>query len=233
MAEVAARDAAARANRRFFQGLGVVTLAAVVWGLVLGPFALTSYVAGRLNLAFVDVALLEVCGRGMLIVLAGLMVVSRWVVKQRLRAVYWLAMLAGLIAPGVLLLVPVGRPLIEWYTVGFERYVERRADVETIQAWVSMVDPNDFGGLVSSRREHNLTPAERPPELARLGDAATVELDAAGRPMVRLEWHHGKGGTNGVAIGREDMPTPPSEHTMYGERRYELRPGVYFWFRER
>jgi hypothetical protein len=68
---------------------------------------------------------------------------------------------------------------------------------------------------------------------AALGGTATLALDDAGRPVVRFEWHHGKDGINGIAIGCRDMPTPPSEHTMYGERRYELRPGVYFWFRER
>ena len=57
-------------------------------------------------------------------------------------------------------------------------------------------------------------------------------LLTASLQFVRLRWDEGKGGAWGLVIGRSDMKTPPSEPGMYGERRTELRPGIYFWYRE-
>lgn len=63
-------------------------------------------------------------------------------------------------------------------------------------------------------------------------DNVRLELDAKGRPCVRLSWDQSKAGTFGLVIGDPKMETPAFGPGMYDEQRMELRPGVYFWYTE-
>lgn len=63
-------------------------------------------------------------------------------------------------------------------------------------------------------------------------DNVRLELDAEGRPCVRLSWDQGKAGTFGLVIGDTKMETPVSGQGMYDEQRMELRPGVCLRYTE-
>lgn len=71
-----------------------------------------------------------------------------------------------------------------------------------------------------------------PEVLKRQSGYVHAEPDTNGRPSVRLVWNQSKAGVFGLVIGDKDMKTPPSEPGMYGEKRTELRPGIYFWYEE-
>jgi len=111
--------------------------------------------------------------------------------------------------------------------------LEMRTDIEAVQTWVESLDPNDCrGDPHMDRIGRNLTAEQLLQVLPHQDGMVRLELDAEGRPCVRLTWLEGKAGTWGLVIGRRTMKTPPSEPGMYGERRTELRPGVYFWYVE-
>ena len=54
--------------------------------------------------------------------------------------------------------------------------------------------------------------------------------DENGNPKFRLRWGSGAMGHWGVVIGMEDMTTPSSDFSHYGEYRLLVEPGVYVWW---
>ena len=66
----------------------------------LGPFGLVSYVSGLVNLGLTELGLIVMMCWGSLTLMSAVQAVRRWFGKQKLRAVFWLVVLAALAAPG-------------------------------------------------------------------------------------------------------------------------------------
>jgi hypothetical protein len=137
----------------------------------------------------------------------------------------------SLAALAILFVLPFGaRGLIpsDTFMSGFTRYVQGRADIPAVQAWL---DALDRASLADPRRQSEVaSDANMPPSVRRLKAWHTmVTLDDKGRPMVRLMWGSGMMGSWGLVVGHREMQTPPSDLARYGEYRASVAPGAYVW----
>lgn len=208
---------------------------AILSSVVLGPAWLSSYMAGLLNSGMISIllavsALVAWVG---LLVIACLQFVRSLRSSRKMAAGLWLSAAAGIVLAFALFFTGTTPSSEVFFARGVIMHLEMQTDVNAIQAWVESLDPSDcLDDQRPNSRQRYLARADQPPVLKRQTDAVRLKLDADGAPSVRLAWGGGKGGTWGLVIGRRDMGTPPSEPGMYGERRTELRPGVYFWYVE-
>ncbi len=129
---------------------------------------------------------------------------------------------------------PALPPPLSSFAHGVIAHLEIQTDVDAIQTWVASLQPSDCLDVPhDGHRGRYLTREDQPRALQRQTGDVNLELDADGRPSVRLTWFGvGKSGTWGLVIGHKEMKTPPSEADMYGEQRFNLRPGIYFWYVE-
>jgi hypothetical protein len=213
----------------------VVLVAIMLSATVLGPFGLSAYVGGLLNFSPLGVVM------GTLVGWLGLFIIGirRLLRVQRIRSgkagrgiVFWAVVVGGIVASSVLQIAGAPPSAAELYLRGFRTYVESRTDIDAIQAWVKSLDPADYADERPEHFRRELDPADQPPAIARLHATVWLELDEAGRPKVRLIWDASKFGLWGLVVGDENMGTPESDPSIYGDLCHELEPGVYFWFRE-
>ncbi|MDI6451388.1 hypothetical protein [Anaerobaca lacustris] len=210
---------------------------AVLSGVILGPLGLVYWIAGFLMSA--ALALLLSCvafvAWAVLLMAACVRFVRSLRARRKTAAGLWLAVVVGIVIAHVLFWTgktPYGHGL---FARGFITQLELWTDIDALQAWAMSLDPNDC----MEDRNHDtprpgryLSKEEQPKVLRYLTDNVRLELDAKGRPCVRLSWDQSKAGTFGLVIGDPKMETPVSGPGMYDEQRRELRPGVYFWYRE-
>ncbi len=156
----------------------------------------------------------------------------------------WFAAAVLLVACVVLSFVTLP-PGYKSQTWGFRRYIQARADIPAMQAWLDTIDPNVCDGLwievVGTPRAGSPT-ASLPAFISDLKPRhIQLSLNVANRPMVRLQWGSGLLGTWGLTIGHEEMPIPktqprekvtlPSGQVFYnpGQYRLPLADGAYVW----
>jgi hypothetical protein len=209
--------------------LGLAVLSAIVFG----PLGLPMYVAGFLKsyLLFLFVVFTGLGAWTVMWLAGGIHLVRALRARRRVMDI-WSSMV--LVVPLVFVSFTIR---VTPYPIVFEdgliSRLEMRTDIEAVQTWVESLDLNDCqGDPHRDRRGRNLAGEQLPHVLQYQDGMVRLELDAEGQPCVRLTWLEGKAGTWGLVIGRRAMKTPPSEPGMYGERRNELRPGVYFWYVE-
>lgn len=143
----------------------------------------------------------------------------------------------------------VGSPGYKPLTWGFRRYVQRRADIPAIQAWLQTIDPNFCDGdwiTIRASGADGENPVTSDPEFSSLvldlrPRYVGLSLDDAKRPMISLMWGSGLQGSWGLTVGPEDMPTPvtqprekeilPGGRALHhsGEYRLPLASGAYVW----
>ncbi|MBP7053879.1 MAG: hypothetical protein KBE65_22935 [Phycisphaerae bacterium] len=214
----------------------VLAMLPLWFGLVVDPYGLLSYLGGLINVPF---ALESLMMSVMLIPAALLCLVALFI---RMLAIWprhtrrWAPLLASWgIAVALLATVfvlpfllgtcnPAGR-----YMSGFKRYVERRADIPAIQAWLATLNPTPHPehGYPS---DISVPDSDLPPSVRQLRPwYARVTLDDARRPMIRVEWGSGVMRSWGLVVGDKNMETPPSDFSRYGEYRLPLAPGAYVW----
>jgi hypothetical protein len=210
---------------------------AVLSAIVLGPYWLISWVAGFLVTVFLWLAFLWCCliGWATLFVVACVRF-SRNLGRRRKRwAALWLSMALGIVLAHSLFWIGTTPKPLAFFGRGLLARFDIRTDIDAVRAWVASLDPNDCMTTgYSSEPEpwRYLSREEQPQLLKHQGDNVSLELDAEGRPSVRLEWGRTRAGTFGLVIGHRGMKTPASEPGMYGEKRTGLRPGIYFWYEE-
>jgi hypothetical protein len=209
--------------------LGLAVLSAIAFG----PLGLPAYLAGFLKsyLLFLFFVFAVLVAWGALF-LTGCIQVVRAVRTRQKPVVLWSSIVLG-IALAFTLGVTGKTPRRMGFGQGLMRRLEIRTDIEAIQAWVESLDPNEILADPHWRsRGTHLSREKQPSVLQRQDGMVDLELDTEGRPRVRLTWFQGKAGKWGLVISHKDVKTPPSDWSMYGERRDELRPGVYFWYVE-
>jgi hypothetical protein len=207
---------------------------AVPW-FVYGPFGIVSYVGGMFNCVqvFLVIMLLGlpalVAAPFFLFEVVYAPVIWRRATPARRRGLILRIVLAGgLGCPFMLGLIGLTPTPFDIFARGFVRYVDRRADIEAIRSWAATLDPNEHPGSQVGRLAGQLKESEQPPAVARLHPKwVLAESDEKGRRAVRLLWGSGMIGSLSLVVGREDMPTPPSDASRPGERRYPLAPGAY------
>jgi hypothetical protein len=207
-----------------------------VW-LVYGPFGIMCYIGGLFNWmpVFVGVfvgmlpALVFAAAFPVLVVRA-LVTWRRRTQAGRRRIAFWVVLAGGFIVPFVMgIVIGLTPSPFDMYVRGFTRHAQRRVDAEAIRNWLAALDPND-PVCENGTMYGQLAESDRPPCIAELAPVIVfLEPDDAGRPMVRLLWGSGMIGSWGVAVGREDMPTPAVDRSARGERYYPLGPGTYVW----
>ncbi len=214
-------------------------LVPAVWSTVfLGPWWLSTWIAGFLN-----VALLWLLSRACFFLL-GWPVLFAWACvrfiqglcgQQKVRAALWLTIAIGIVLAYAQLRAGKTPSDHGFFGRGILARLEVRTDIDSVRTWVMSLDPNDCmteGYSSEPQPCRYLKKEDQPQVLRRQSGMVTLELDAQGRPCVRLGWDQSKDGIFGVVIGHSDMKTPPSEPGMYGEKHTELRPGIYFWYLE-
>ncbi len=211
--------------------------AAVLSAVVLGPFWLLSWVAGFFAAAWLGLVFLLCC----LIGWATLLVVACVQFRVNLRchrkrwAALWLSMACGIVLAHSLYWIGTTPKPLAFFGRGLLARLDIRTDIDAARAWVASLDPNDCmttGYSSEPKPWRYLSSEEQPQILERQSDNVRLELDAEGRPSVRLEWDRSRAGTFGVVISQRGMKTPASEPGMYGEKRMRLRSGIYFWYKE-
>ncbi len=110
------------------------------------------------------------------------------------------------------------------FTYGFRERMRSKADIEDIRDW-----------LKRRRKEESTGDTVRfisygwPKSVKVLNPGyVNFDIDENGNPKVRLTWGGGFGHW-GVEIGMEDMETPLSDFSQFGEYRLPLEPGAYVW----
>ena len=205
----------------------------VLSAIGLGPLGLLSCIAGFLKSYLLYLLLLWPILVGWLVLL--LMACRRFVQALRARrrtSALWSGMALGIVlafALGVM-----GRtPCPVYFGHGLISRLELRTDIGAAQAWVESLDPKDcIPAPHSGSRGKYLRVEEQPQVLQGQDGMVHLELDAEGRPCVRLTWDESKAGMWGLVSATRTCKRRPSEPGMYGEKRTQLRPGVYFWYVE-
>jgi uncharacterized membrane protein (UPF0136 family) len=210
---------------------------AVLSGVILGPLGLVYWIAGFLMSA--ALALLLSCvafvAWAALLMAACVRFVRSLRARRKTMAGLWLAVVFGIVIAYVLFWTgktPYGHGL---FARGLVTQLKLWTDIDALQAWAMSLDPNDCmedRNYDTPRPGQYLRKEEQPKVLRYLTNNVRLELDAEGRPCVRLSWNQGKTGTFGLVIGDTKMETPASGPGMYDEQRRELRPGVHFWYIE-
>jgi len=214
-------------------------LALAAWSTVfLEPSWLSDWIAGFLNSAFlwsVPKACFFLLGWPVLFVLACIRFIQDLRSQQKMRMALWLSIAVGIVLAYAQLKMNQTWSSQAFFARGLLTRVDIRTDIDAVRTWLTSLDPNDCmteGYSSEPQPWRYLSRKDQPKVLQRQGDNVRLELDAEGRPSVRLEWDQSKDGSFGLVIGHRDMKTPPSEPGMYGEKRTELRPGIYFWYEE-
>ncbi len=207
---------------------------AILSVVVLGPW-LFCYVAGLLNSAPISVLSVGVALLAwvVLCVTACVQTVRRLWAGRKMAAGFWLSTAFGIALAFVLMFSQRVPPPIRFFAHGVITHLDIQTDVDGIQTWVASLQPSD---CVNPPRDGGprlyLAREDQPKALQRQTGTVNLELDVEGRPSVRLTWNGGRAGTWGLVIGHKDMKAPPSGPGMYDEQRFELRPGIYFWYVE-
>lgn len=214
-----------------------------VWALVLailsavifGPYGVVSWIAGLTGLIFLRVLFVWWAFIGWIALFAA---ACRGVVRglrdrRKTSAGLWLGAALGIVLAYALFMMDKTPSSDAMFARGLVTHLEVLTDVDAIQTWIGSVDPNDCLPVPHvNSRGRRLSREEQPEVLRRQWGHVQLELDAQGRPSVRLEWFQSKAGTFGLVIGDRAMTTPASEPGMYGEKRTAIRPGIYFWYEE-
>ncbi len=224
-----------RSRRCLKIAAGLLLAGLLLSGLILGPFGVGAYLGGLLNRSPFGTALVALAGWSYLLV-HGVrkLLASRGAIGSGTSkvVVFWAVVVGCIVASFILHSVGVYPAWMPRFARGFERRLQTRTDIDAIRAWLHALDPNDYADERPGSFVEVLDRADQPQDIARLRARVWLELDEAGRPKVRLAWDASKLGSWGLVIGDERMETPASDHSMYGERCLQLRPGVYFWERE-
>lgn len=213
----------------------LLNVLAGVW-LVYGPFGVMCYVGGLFNWMKVFVYFFLGMLPALAFAAAFPVLVTRALVTWRRRTqaarcwiAFWVVLAGGFIIPYGLGLAGLTPSPFDMYVRGFARYAQRRADIRAIRKWLGTLDPN-APACENGTMYGQLAESDRPPCIAELAPVIVfLEPDNGGRPMVRLLWGSGFIGSWGVAVAREDMPTPIVDRSADGERYYPLAPGTYVW----
>jgi hypothetical protein len=221
--------------RWYYWDLGLAVVP--VWfGIIFDPLGLLSYLGGLINVPIsllagvLSVMLLPAVPLCLVVLLVRMLVVwPRHIPGWRQRLLAWGTALAAIAILLVLPFVLRTRRPMDAFMSGFTNYVQRRADIPEVQAWLDTLDR----GRLADPRRHAETPgggSNLPPSLRRLKAwYRMVTLDDQGRPMIRLMWGSGMMGSWGLVIGHRELETPPSDLSRYGEYRAPIAPGAYVW----
>lgn len=252
MTEEMDNTAILRPRRALGYILGMTLLSVLVasW-FIWGPFGVIFYVAGQLGSMGIFVYLL--CCliwlvAAVVICLPVLVVSTVWRWRRLTYSTKWsrlvlMAVVFAFMASVGLGFLRRGPSPFDMFMRGFGGYVERRTQIEAIQNWLSMLDPNDCEGQPLDVRVARSAPAvhpaksvRTPPSIACLKAADTrLRRDDMDRPMVRLIWGSGHLGW-GLVVGDKDMRIPgrhvpgSGRQKMYYEDdglRRSLAPGAY------
>ena len=115
----------------------------------------------------------------------------------------------------------------KFFMYGLKDRVRSKADTEDIRDWLGMLSEEYF----IADHFTNIPSDEWAKSLKALKPGRVYpSSDENGNRKVRLMWGSGAMGHWGVVIGMEDMITPPSDYSHYGEYILPLEPGVYVWW---
>ena len=158
----------------------------------------------------------------------------------RIRSKYRLLLLRMVVIVGLgvylaLPFTPVKPSGFRTYTSGFKKYLQKEADIPAIRTWLSTVNPeactDEEINLYTNYTLESVWPEsiDWPESITRFDPHyVSLSMDHTSHPIVRLTWG-GALGHWGFVVGGEDMETPESDFSEYGEYRLELIEGAYVW----
>jgi len=211
--------------------------------VILAPSGGISYLSGRFNFPLDFFVFILFYPTVMIILLVPFVVIgasfvvigalrllfdrNRYTRKKRLIRITQIGILILLITIYFLaLFIPIQlySPGYKPFTYGFRERMRSKADIEDIRDWLKRRDKREPTGDTVRYISYGWPKSVKvlKPRYVNL------DLDENGNPKVRLTWGGGFGHW-GVEIGMEDVETPPSDFSQFGEYRLPLEPGVYIW----
>jgi hypothetical protein len=218
--------------------LGTVLFAVVVavW-LIWGPIGPICYVGGLFNSMVVWVlmlylSLLMLPASVLFLVLVVYVPVTWHHQSSRAKRslILWILGIGGLVGPTVVGFTGLTTSPFDLYVRGFATYVEHRADLGAIRAWLNQQDPKMLIDKYAVVMQKDLTGPEQPSAIADLHPKrAVIWSDDGERLTVRLLWGGGLTGHWGIVVGPADMPIPPSDASKSAVQCLPLAPGAHIW----
>jgi hypothetical protein len=216
-----------------------LALAAVLlwFEIILDPWGVFSYLGGLINVPFSHIALLMSVMVVPVALFCPLVLLVRMLVVWPRRLHSWRRLLtawgmaASVFSIGFILpfLFPIARPW-DAFMAGFQQHVRWRVDIPAVQEWLATLKPSPL----RPGQAHPDIPVEKsdlPASLAGLKAWGwRMDFDDRDRPTIRLMWGSGVMGGWGLVVGGEQMETPPSDFSRYGEVRQTIAPGAYVWY---
>jgi hypothetical protein len=221
-------------------------LVVILYGTLNDPFGLIIYVCGLFNqmiirsfMIFIWVFWLVPAAFCLVVLL--LRIIISWtkhIQNKRTLLLLRVFIIVGLAIYLLLPFAPIMPSGMRIYIAGFRKYIEANADVSVIRGWLGTLKPEDcvvYNIITSdgSRRSSpkDLQKQEWPQVIANIKPRyVRLSLDDDKHPKVRLNWGSGFLGSWGLVVGHEEMVTPESDLSRYGEYRQEIHKGAYIWY---
>jgi len=218
------------------------------------PFGLIRYICGLYNkkgtlfaMTFISVFLLVPASLCLLVLVLRMFISWNKHIQKRTRLlILRLFVIIGLGGYLIIPYTPIRPHGFNVYIKGFSKYVKANADIEAIRAWLGtlkledcveyniIINGSNGIGRKSPKPVKDLSKESWPKAIIDLNPRFVgLSLDDDNHPKVRLEWGSGILGSWGLVVGSEEMSTPESELSRYGEYRQEIRKGVYVWYENR
>ena len=228
--------------RRGFRCVLVIILLiilAALW-LIWGPLGPICYVGGLFNsmvlwvlMLYLSLLMLPAIVLFLVLVVYAPVTWHRQSSPAKRSLILWILGIGGLVGPTVVGFMGLTTSPFDLYVRGFAKYVEHRADLGAIRAWLNKQDPKMLIDKYGVMMQKDLTGPEQPPAIADLHPKrAAIWLDNEERLTVRLLWGGGLTGHWGIVVGPADMPTPPSDASKSAVQCLPLAPGAYIWSSE-
>jgi hypothetical protein len=221
----------------------ILIILVLLYGTLSDPFGLIFYLCGLYNklevsfgLAMLYVFLLVPVSLCFTVLILRMFISwPKHISKKRMLLLLRLFVIIGLGFYLILPFTPIQPAGMSMYIDGFSRYVKANADIEAIRGWLGTIGPEDYKEY--SRYDNSLgSPMDIqnqkwPESIANLKPRyVKLSLDNGKQSQVRLTWGSGFLGTWGFVVGNENLPTPASDLSRYGEYRQEILKGVYVWY---
>jgi len=221
-------------------------LVVILYGTLNDPFGLIMYFCGLYNqmiirslMIFIWVFWLVPAAFCLVVLL--LRIIISWpkhIQNKRTLLLLRVFVIVGFAVYLILPFTPIRPSGMRIYVAGFSRYIEANADISEIRGWLGTLKPEDcvVYNIITSDGSRRSSPKDLPkqewPKVIAKLDPRIVRLsvDDDKHPKARLWWGGGLLGSWGLVVGHEEMVTPESDLSRYGEYRQEIYKGAYIWY---
>lgn len=233
--------------KRYWYVFDILLIIVIIfYGTLNDPFGLIMYVCGLFNKMVISAGMVFIwvfwlVPAAFCLVVLLLRIIISWPKHIQNKSKLLLLRVFVIIGLAIYLLLPfvhIKPSGMRIYIAGFRRYIEANADIPAIRSWLGTLKPEDcvVYNIIMGNGSRRSSPKDLPksewPEVIAKVDPRIVRLsvDDDKHPKARLWWGSGFLGSWGLVVGHEEMETPESDLSRYGEYRQEIYKGAYIWY---